>query len=370
MAIDMVHPAPVRMIRNGARKESIALVPMRTRVEIREVDPTDIPRVCVLVGDQEWHAFHAHGGALWLQVAGTRYDWKAAPSDPGSVADFLAGQLLDSEYAHADFTRAMAGGPLVGPLVHNLRRDDTADLARARVVVDDAREESVGVAKRWAEERIVLAGGKVYVRAPNPMAVLGTNGDCRSLQPCAVNAFPLHWRTHDFRSKEPTDLAKQLRGFPVRLDRLADFQGALVPRGLVKQPGRQLAALQSQVSADLTGLLDDDDLVLMANVLPGAAVREIEGMLATGRDWDGSTEALDALPELRRHELRGTVGMIGIEAAEAVVELVAGVARRGASPVFEAMSLWSDTFALPRLRARSAKPTPSEDLGPISALAL
>jgi hypothetical protein len=77
-----------------------------------------------------------------------------------------------------------------------------------------------------------------------------------------------------------------------------------------------------------------------------------------------------ALPELRRHELRGTVGMIGIEGAEAVVELVAGVARKGSSPVFRAMALWSDGFALPRLRALSFREAPSEDVEVLSGLAI
>ena len=360
----MLHPGPVRLVRRGSRKDVVAITPVRTRVELREADPRDVPEVGQLNYDGSYHVYHEHGGALWLRPKGLRFGKLPAPSDADTILAFLEGRLPAATYAHTDYVRALAGSPVLGALVRDVRAEDGDALDAARDILDDAREEAVAAARRWAEERILVAGGSVYLRAPNPMAVLGDRQAYASLQRCLVDPYPAYWRTCRYRKPDIDELAMELNGYPVRLDRLGDTQEAVQGMGLIGDPAGQRSAASAQARKIPGGLLDDDDIVLMANVLPGHVLAEMERRRRAG--GPGPDEA--ALRDLRALEVRGAAGLIGIDSAESAIARAAGVARGQPGARFEAVALWSDAIALPRLRSRPAAEPPPEDQESLAGL--
>jgi hypothetical protein len=383
--ISLVHPGPVRLVRRGARKETVALTEMRTPAVLREADPSDLSEVGAIYSPGGRNTYHAFEGGLWLRVRGNRPD--RLPNDAGvdAVVAFLEGRRPAAHYHERDYVRALVGSPLLGPLSRGVRAHDENALEGARSIGEDLRAEAVETAGRWIRERLLVAGGNVYVRSPNPMVVFGDREAMRSPHQCRVEPFPAFWRISQVRDPVFREVSTELQGFPVRMDRMQEMEDLMrslkVLAAMVDTSGSDFDAVARTIARErerhVTGLaggiprelLDDDDLILMANVLPGFALDEIRRIQKGPEAIVESGEVLAAKERLGRWETRGAASLIGIEAAEAAIGDTAALAKAYPGVRLPVVAAWSEIVALPRLRERNARMMPAEDEGTLATLA-
>jgi len=338
---DVQYPAPVRHVPKGGRQEKVSYIRDSVPVRLNHVDAGEVEPVA------RYHApdpaeFYAHAGKVWLKLDRYVDGWNIAEGyGVEQFRRFLAGE---DQGQVSDVFRSFVQTPVgaVDPATGQATRGEDIDLASSRKLVSDGRDMARGDLVRFLEESVLVADGKVYVRNGGPLAA--REGASYEM-PYRVVTHP---RFESSRWRFPT--------YPCRMDMVEDQEAYdRIRRGV---PYRGLG--------DWTGggigsaLLDDADIVLLANDLPGLVLRAMKAHVKAG---ERSGPLLELARALDPWMVLGQSGRIRREYVEEPLRLSRDLATRVCGHMFDSSALmglrdYVDGFVLPRLTA----PEPIEDV--------
>jgi len=312
--VNVQHPVPVSYIPRGGRNRREFLRREVTPVRMREESPDAFRHVHSMgrQGERPLHALHEFEGRLWLRLRGRR-DGEVGGLHgfgPRRFVDYLEGREPLEGIWGTDLTQAFYGSPLMavpeaGGRDHATIRGAHDLVAGARVVVDEGERAKRRLAD-FLEQRLVVAGDAVFIRAEGPIAV------------------PRHGAFSNELSLAPLPRVEWGPSLGIRIDRWEEFDRMRQEiHGLI--PGHVDGAAQAALAAIPPDLIDgDDDVRLFVNTAPRHLAKEVRKLLLDrplGKDEQAERIAaqVDRLDEWAR---LGDLGMIGMdEAADIVVPL-------------------------------------------------
>jgi len=353
------HPVPLRYAERRGGPERLAYLRGITPVALREAPSSEFaalpdPKHCGV-------AYHAHGGGLWEPLRTRGKD-----VTPQALVAYLAGESYTTRDESCGLWRRFGGTPVCA-----IQREGRfgqiptrgvvdAPGEAARVVIDHGGERAARAVRDFLENDVVIAGGRVFVRCFGPLAVA-------SEQTSALGVLTAPWT-----SPSPQILC--------RLDRVSEFTGFLRRRmGADEADLRSPARLvESHRHVAESGLLRDDDLLVLANHTAELLDREIAEHLKTLR---GEPDRRERLGEVRRRirplVVDGWTTSIGMDRVEEVLNTLRDAIREADLP--EPLSSrhlgtkrgsglalradYIDGVALPRIQQPTMTPDDAEAFG-------
>jgi len=341
------HPVPVRYVPARARTVYTTFLGVTTPVTLREGEGwTGLARI------RDTHFFE-HEGRIWIRLNGHDAQWGDTTLDRSEFLSFLKGErarvVLPAQTLHALRRSPLcAETDLGGSVCSPLMEDASEELGKARRIVEDGTEHARGALQRYLDDNVRLFRDQVFVRA------------------CPLAAHPGERPSPQFQLLPHP---RSLRGIGLmtridRLDEFWEFEKSVHGPDVIDESARRTKPMFGGLENTFpAALMEDDDVRLLANALPGMVLDALDMTLRIQASGSLPDQVARGVESLRTWKGRGGIGAVGLDEAEAVLLLCRDVfaaadAELGV-PAYDAERVrvplaYAERIALPRLRAADA----------------